>query len=79
MWGSRDRILDFWPPIEAGYFKFLTETDGSNGINEKMQYLAKRGHMGSSDPFFKFLGASNISRTLKAGYFEFGIEKDGNE
>ena len=85
--GSRDTILEFWDPppiiskpVEAGNFKFGTETDGSEFLTKKLQNYVKRGHLGSRDPLLEFRDPPpNISRTVEARNFKFGTETDGRE
>ena len=47
--------------------------------NEKNAKLGQRGHVGSRDPILELWDPPNISRTVEARNFKFGIEKEGGE
>jgi len=47
--------------------------------NEENAKLGQRGHVGVTWPTFGISGPPNISRTVKARSFKFGMGTDGSE
>ena len=85
MWVSCDAIFEFWDPpyisrkVEAWNFKFSTETDGSEFLQNKFKIGLKKVMWGSRDPIVDFWDPPNISQTVEARNIKFGMETDSGE
>jgi len=84
MRGSRDPILEFWTPlISREQLKLETSNLARRrtavSSNEKMQNWSKGVMWGSRDPLLEFWDPPNISGTVKARNFKFGMETEDGE
>jgi len=84
MWGSRDPVLEFGDPlIYRERLKLETLNLARRWIavstNEENAKLGQKGSCGVTYPLLEFRDPSNISRTVKATNFKFGMQTDGSE